>query len=486
MTRINTNIAALIAQNNLQRSYKDLSVSLERLSTGLAINRGADNPAGLIVSERLRTEIAGVTQAIENGERTSSVIATTEAALQEIATLLNSIKGLTVQAANTGAFSEEEIEANQMQVDSAVESITRISNTTSFAGLKLLNGTLDYLISGVNPDSIRDVAILGASFGTNSTIPVTVEVLDGAEHASLFLSGNMGGSPGALLSSVTFEVQGNDGVEALNFVSGTALSAVVFAVNSVSDATGVSASLVDVADQTSGMVFTSGEYGTDAFVSVRKIQDGAFFSTYDEQNGTALSRDTGEDVLALINGNLALGDGLDITLRSPAINIGMSLTPAAGTTLATHTFTVTGGGATYQVGQSVTSSQQVGFGIQSVSASRLGNQAEGYLNSVVSGGDNSLINGNAAAASRIIDVAVDQISMLRGRLGAFERNTLQTSIRSQQIALENLTAAQSQIRDTDFAAEISQLTRSQILINAGISTLALANNSAKNVLALLQ
>ena len=235
MTRINTNVAALIAQNNLQRSHKDLSVSLERLSTGLAINRGADNPAGLVVSERLRTEIAGVTQAIENGERASSVIATTEAALQEIATLLNSIKGLTIQAANTVAFSEEEIEANQMQVDSAVESITRISNTTSFAGLKLLNGTLDYLVSGVNSENIHDIAILGASFGTNSTIPVTVEVLDGAEHASLFLSGNTGGSPGALLSSVTFEVSGNDGVEALSFASGTALSAVVFAVNSVSD-----------------------------------------------------------------------------------------------------------------------------------------------------------------------------------------------------------------------------------------------------------
>ena len=246
MSRINTNVASLIAQNNLQRSNKDLSVSLQRLSTGLAISRGADNPAGLIVSERLRTEIAGVTQAIDNAERASNVIATTEAALQEISALLNSVKGLTVQAANTGAFSEAEIEANQLQIDSAIESITRISNTTSFAGLKLLNGSLDYLISGVNDANIRDVSVLGANFGTNSTIPMTVEVLASAENASLFLSGNTAGSPGALLSSVTFEVQGPDGVEVFSFVSGTTLSAVVYAVNSVTDATGVSASKVSV------------------------------------------------------------------------------------------------------------------------------------------------------------------------------------------------------------------------------------------------
>ena len=486
MSRINTNVASLIAQNNLQRSNRDLSVSLQRLSTGLAISRGADNPAGLIVSERLRTEIAGVTQAIDNAERASNVIATTEAALQEISTLLNSVKGLTVQAANTGAFSEQEIEANQLQIDSAIESITRISNTTSFAGLKLLNGSLDYLISGVNDANIRDVAVLGANFGTNSTIPMTVEVLASAENASLFLSGNTAGSPGALLSSVTFEVQGPDGVEVFSFVSGTSLSSVVFAVNSVTDATGVSASLVDGADQTSGMVITSEDFGSDAFVSVRKITGGAFFRTYDAQNGSAINRDTGEDVLSLVNGNLALGDGLDITLKSSTINIGMSLTATAGTTLATHTFTVTGGGALYQIGQTVTSSQQVGFGIQSVSASRLGNQTVGFLNSVATGGDNSLVNGNAAVASQIIDVGIDQISILRGRLGAFERNTLQTSIRSQQIALENLTAAQSQIRDTDFAAETARLTRAQILVNAGTSTLALANSSAQNVLALLQ
>src|SRR5690606_12474387 len=186
MSRINTNVSALIAQHNLAKSNTDLGTSLRRLSTGLRINRGADDPAGLIVSERLRTEISGVGQAISNIERASNVIATTEAALQEINTLLVSIKGLTIEAANTGAFSDEEIEANQLQIDSAVESITRISNTASFAGLKLLNGSLDYLISGVDDSQITDVNVFGANFGTNDYIPVTVEVLNSAETAQLF------------------------------------------------------------------------------------------------------------------------------------------------------------------------------------------------------------------------------------------------------------------------------------------------------------
>jgi len=486
MSRINTNVASIIAQNNLRRSNQDLSVSLQRLSTGLAINRGADNPAGLIVSERLRSEIAGVAQAIDNAERAQNVIATTEAALQEISTLLTSMKGLVIEAANTGAFSKQEIAANQLEIDSAIESITRISNTTSFAGLKLLNGSLDYLVSGVNATNIKDVKIFGANFGTNTTIPVTVEVLNSAETAQLFISGNTTGATGALLSSVTFEVQGNKGVEVFSFVSGTSLSAVVFAINSTSDATGVSASLATAGNQTSGMVLTSQEYGSDSFVSVRKITDGDFFQTFTQQAGSAINRDTGVDVLALVNGNLALGDGLDLSMRSTTLNIQMSLTATAGTTLATNTFTVTGGGAIYQLGPSVNTSQQVGFGIQSVAASRLGTEVLGFLNSIVSGGDNSLIAGQAATAEQIVAKSIDQISILRGRLGAFERNTLQTSIRSQQIALENLTSAESQIRDTDFAAETAELTRAQILVSAGTSTLALANSTAQNVLALLQ
>src|SRR2546425_5277169 len=123
MARINTNVASLTAQRGLAQSQKTLNQTLQRLSSGLRINRGADDPAGLIASEGLRSEIAGINQAIDNSSRASNVIATAEGSLGEVANLLLNVKSLVVQAANSGALSQEEIEANQLQVDSAIESI---------------------------------------------------------------------------------------------------------------------------------------------------------------------------------------------------------------------------------------------------------------------------------------------------------------------------------------------------------------------------
>src|SRR5213079_2076307 len=184
MARINTNVASLTAQRGLSRSQKTLSDTLQRLSSGLRINRGADDPAGLIASEGLRSEISGINQAIDNSSRASNVISTTEGALSEVASLLLNVKSLVVQAANSGALSPDEIAANQLQVDSAVESITRISNTTTFAGLHLLNGSLDYLTSGV-PSSIKALDISQAHFGANPSIPVDINVVTSAKTAEL-------------------------------------------------------------------------------------------------------------------------------------------------------------------------------------------------------------------------------------------------------------------------------------------------------------
>ena len=488
MSRINTNVSSLVAQNNLSRSNANLSTNLERLSTGLRINRGADDPSGLIVSERLRSEMAGVTKAISNSERAANVLATTEAALAEVSSLLISIKGLTIEAANTGAISEQEIEANQLQIDSAIESITRISNTASFAGLKLLNGSLDFLNSGVDSTQIQDVKVYGANFGTASTIPVTVEVLNSAEVANLYVSGGASDVNGDLLSSVTFEIQGTKGAQVFTFTSGTNMSAIMFAVNRSTDSTGVEASLVSSTGAFgSGLKLHSTSYGSDEFVSIKRITGGTAFKTADAYaGGVETSRDTGVDVLSLVNGNLALGDGTSVSLRTTSLNIEMDLTVAAATTNSTNSFTITGGGARYQIGSSVESSQQVGFGVQSVAASRLGSETLGFLNSVISGGTNSLVADNAREASNIIDKAIDQVAVMRGRIGAFEKNTLRTSIRSQQIALENLTSSESKIRDTDFAAETAAMTRNQILVQAGTQTLGIANASANAVLSLLQ
>src|SRR3954470_3495572 len=185
MARINTNVASLTAQRGLGRSQRTLNDTLQRLSSGLRINRGADDPAGLIASEGLRSEISGINQAVDNSSRANNVISTAEGALNEVASLLLNVKSLVVQAANSGAMSSDEIAANQLQVDSAVQSITRIADTTTFAGLHLINGSLDYLTSGVNTTDIKALHVNQANFGTRANIPVQVDVVTSARTAEL-------------------------------------------------------------------------------------------------------------------------------------------------------------------------------------------------------------------------------------------------------------------------------------------------------------
>ena len=142
MSRINTNVTSLIAQRVLRKNNTAMATSLERLSTGLKINKGADNPAGLIASENLRAEKAGIVQAIKNAERASNVIGTAEGGLSEVSSLLTELQSLVNEAASTGGLSNEEVEANQLQVDSILNTINRIAQSTSFQGLKLLSEVL--------------------------------------------------------------------------------------------------------------------------------------------------------------------------------------------------------------------------------------------------------------------------------------------------------------------------------------------------------
>jgi len=513
MARINSNIPSLIARANLARATDDLQVHLQRLSTGLKINRGADDPAGLIVSERLRSEVSGLNQAVTNSNRASSVIATTEGSLSEVSDLLSSIRSLVVEAANTGAVSADERKANQLQIDSAIESITRISNSASFGGLKLLDGSLDYSLSGVQTNQLAKVAVTSANFAGKSNIQVDVKVINSAQNANIFLST----STGVFTSTTTISIAGPKGVQEISVLSGQPVSTVISAVNQFKEATGVSASLINAGNPNSGLRFTSLEYGTKQFVSITRIggpAGGGWFHTYKAPdtynlpgavslatlqaggNLLASSTDKGRDVAAIVNGNLANGDGLNVSVQNTtSTSVAIVLDKTFGTTNnSSSTFYITGGGALYQIGGQVNPSQQINIGIQSIAASRLGgtliNGSLAFLSSLKTGGGNDLdasaSRGSFSDASTVLDSAIDEISLVRGRLGAFEKNTLETNVRSLQTAVENLTASESSIRDADFASETSDLTRAQILSSAATSVLQLSNQQSQQVLKLLQ
>lgn len=467
MARINTNIPSLQAMNRFTQNNASLNTHLERLSSGLKINRGKDAPAGLIASETLRSEIQGIKQGIDNTSRADNVINTAEGALSEVSSLLLELQSLTNEAANTGALSRQEIEANQLQVDSILNSINRISNTTQFNGVKLLNGQLDYITSGVASTAIDTLQINAAKLPDNGYNTITVQVTGSAQLAGVNFAGATVGA-----SAVTVEISGNEGTEQLSFAANTTASAVAFAVNSLKDSTGVSA-----AASAGGVVFNSTAYGSTQFVSVKTLE-GSF----------ANGKDFGQDAKVSINGTEASVDGLRASVRSGDLDVELQLDASFATTVSTAgtNFAITGGGAKFQIGSRVNRAGQIQIGVTSVATTKLGNQTMGYLSSVGSGGGNSLVGGNTIQAQKIITEAIRQVSTIRGRLGALQKNVLETNINSLNVALENVTASESAIRDADFAAETAALTRSQILVQANTSVLAQANANPQAVLRLLQ
>lgn len=492
MSRINTNVPALQAIGKLIQNQGDLNLRLERLSSGLRINRGADDPAGLIASESLRSEIRGLEAAIDNSSRAINVISTADAALGEVSKLLLEVKALVNSSTNSGALSNDEIQANQLQIDSLLESINRVANSTQFNGKKLLNGELSYTISGQNSAELQRLQIFGARVPSNATLPVSVQVTQSAQTALL----NIGEGGGSGLSasgtdttlaagnSITLEVRGRLGTNIFTFDGGTSVSAIAATVSSFRGLTGVSASVaLATGGSATGLQFSSTGYGSDEFVSVRAIS-GTFAVDPGDQGDF---EDRGRDAAVLINGQSASVQGLTARIRTAGLDLVADLSTAFGTTLSSSDFRITGGGANFQIGPQVNSDGLLSIGIPSISTSNLGAVADGFLNSIGSGGANRITDANNhATAGAIVQASIQQIATLSGRLGGFQANQVETNLNSVRVALENVQASESSIRDTDYAVEVARLTRSQILVQSTTQILSLANQLPQNVLSLLR
>jgi len=447
MSRINTNVSSLIAQRVLKQNNSNLNTSLERLSTGLAINTGADNPAGLIASENLRAEKAGITQAIDNAGRASNIIGTAEGGLSEVSSLLTELQSLVSQSANSGGLSKEEIGANQLQVDSILSTINRLAQSTTF-------------------DNVR---INAAKVPDGATVNVVVQVVASAQTGALSYAGGPVGANG-----VTIEVAGNGGTTQLSFASGTAVSAVAASIVANKQSTGVSAVV-----NGGNIQFNSTGFGSDQFVSVKSIA-GTFVVT-----GGASGKDYGQDAQVKVNGADAQAEGTAVSYRSSSLDVEFDLDNAFNQP-GTSSFTITGGGASFSLGSKVSETDKASLGIGSVSTGSLGDNTIGYLSSLASGGAADLRSSNLVTAQKVIDKAIKQVSQLRGRLGAFQKFTIGSTVNSLGVAFENASAAESAIRDTDFSEETANLTRNQILAQAATTVLSQANSSPQNALALLR
>ncbi|MFP4144694.1 MAG: flagellin [Phycisphaeraceae bacterium] len=497
MSRINTNVSSLLSQRILNQQDKGLNQSLERLSTGLRINRGADDPAGLIASENLRSEKASIDSAISNAERADQVVNIAEGGLQEVNALLLEVQGLVGRSANDAGLSEEEKEANQLQIDSILQTIDRIADSTSFQGTKLLNGTNDFTVSGQN-SAVSDFKINAAKLSHDDQRDVQVLVTKSAQHAGLYLS--MDGDLDLTDADARFRIElaGSKGSREFTFASGTTLTAAAEQINTFSDVTGLSAAV----DGTGLMVKSTG-FGSDEFVSVDVIEDGgqaggiynvsatdentvSTGSSTDFSAVTNAVRDEGQDVGAIINGIAATSRGKTARINTDFLDVELELDQNGAQTLdSIDAFTITGGGAKFNLGPNVDINNQVSLGISNVAARKLGDVTDGYLDQLGSSQAANLVDGDLEKAQKIVDKSISQVSSLRGRLGAFQKNTIGATIRSLGVALENTSAAESAIRDTDFASETAEMTRGQILVQAATNVLSIANSQPQNVLSLL-
>jgi flagellin len=473
MSRINTNIPSMVAARILGAQNMKLNTSLDRLSTGLRINVGKDDPAGLIASEALRAERGAIGASLTNVSRANNIIATAEGGLDEVNKLLTELEDLVDRSANESGISEDERAANQLQIDAILDSINRIASSTEFQGRKLLSGELAYTTSGVSGNAnIRNIQITSARVPNGGAQGVVIQVTASAQLGTLNYSGSTVGT-----EAVTLEVAGNIGTETLSFAANTTISAVAFAVNQNKALTGVSASVTGA----SSLDFYSTQFGSKQFVSVKALQ--GTFTVTGGDTGDGL--DYGRDASVTVNGTAAVTDGLRASVRNTSLSLDVDLSLAFGTTLGSTTFHVTGGGADFMIAPRISLTGLASLGITSVSTSRLGTAGDGYLSSLASGQTNALVSENYAAAQRIIRESQTQVATLRGRLGAFQKDTLETQSNALKVTLENTTAAESTIRDTDFASETSELTRAQILVQSATNVLRLANAQPQNILALL-
>ncbi|MDA7918320.1 flagellin [bacterium] len=469
MLGIQNNVSALNAQHNLSRSQNNLNTSIERLSSGFKVNRGADGPAALVISEKQRAQIAGLKTAIDNTDKAVAVVQTAEGALTEINSLLVKARSLSIDSANTGVNDADALAANQAEIDNVLDTINRIAANTQFGDSNLLDGSSG--LQGTASDA--DVTFLKATTDTSAG-SYAVAVTTVAERANTDATLQTA----ALAAAETLTLNG----VSISLNAGLDQNAVIDRINEFSGQTGVVADANGAAGATQ---LRTEAFGTAATIDV--ISDTAAGAT-SSGFGTTLVQDSGVNIAGTIGGNAATGSG-NVLTGSAGASQGIMVSIAEDAATLTQTATGAQGNVTiadnsliFQIGAN--QNQTVSISIDSVESTGLGIGVAG--NQFTSLNDISVTSAAGAQDSiGVIDAAIDEISTLRGTLGAFQGNTLESTATNMRSTLENTVNAESVIRDTDFADEISKFTNSQVLVQAGASVLSSANQSSQLILSLL-
>jgi flagellin len=324
MTRINTNVSSLIAQFNLQNSNNQLQTSLTRLSTGLKINSGADDPSGLIQSQTLGSEITSINASLNNAQQASDIVSTADAALAQVSDQLNSIRGLVQSAANKGASSSSEIASDQQQIDSSLQAIQQISQTTIFGNQNLLNGSMAFNVNATGGggslgafQSSADINIASFNPALHGTAPgsdVSIHVTTAATQKTVAITGESATSGTGLNNLSTNSTHATSTLLAANYVSGATTG-----LNKLSTASTHGTSTITGADYSAGATTGLNQLSTNSTHATATIS-GATLGTLQDGTGSITLSITGDLGTATTTAVTATDIQTDSSALTTAIN----------------------------------------------------------------------------------------------------------------------------------------------------------------------
>ncbi len=476
--RINHNISSINTQRQLERVNRASSKTLEHLSSGMKINQAADGPAALVISENMRAQISGLNQAIENSENGISMVQTAEGALAEVNRLLIDVRQLAVHASNDGVNDEKMLAADQAEIKHALATIDRISTISQFATKRLLNGS-----RGANGVTNGEGLQFVDASPTTNTSPVegySVRIDQVATKSSV--AGQTALTQEMMDAGETFTV--SEGGKTVSYTT-TAGESVTSNLNEFEvriNEAGLNVDLLRNDDGTIGLRHK--EFGSEHEFSVASTTAGVLSKVGDVTDAAA----RGVDVRGSINGEEAAGRGQVLTGKDNAPNVaGLAIRytgdKATEEGQIAGTVSVFQNSLIFQIGANEGQTTAVSIRNMAPRALAQGVKTESGFGSL-SEIDVTSFQG-AQDAIELIDTAIQQTSDERGKLGAFQKNTLQSNLNNLRNASENLTAAESVIRDSDMAAEMSDFTRNQIMMQTSTAMLAQANQRQQTVLTLL-
>ncbi|MCY4756223.1 flagellin N-terminal helical domain-containing protein [Pelomonas aquatica] len=474
--QINTNLNSLTAQRNSSNTQNDLSTAIARLSSGLRINSAKDDAAGLAISERFSAQINGLNQAARNANDGISLAQTAEGGLSSVGANLQRMRQLAVQSANA-TNSASDRAALQQEVTQLAAEIDRVATQTQFNGLNLLDGsfTAQQFQVGANAGQTITVASIasarGSALGQYQGFSLTNQSIGTASNTAAALTVTVGGGPAVSLGSVAVDAKAQAAAINSGNVAGLTATANATTIAAAAQTNAATASGTATITVNGVAINVAGVNGAGA----QSTNRAAVVSALNAQSAATgvTASDTGSGV------SLSAADGRNITATYAAGTFtGSSLTDfGIGATSAT-TY-----GGTLNISYSAPSGVS-GSVVFAQTAGLNSTTAIAATGTAVSAIDISTVT-NANSALSAIDAALASVNSSRANLGAIQ-NRFSSTINNLSTTSNNLAASRSRIQDADFAAETANLSRAQVLQQAGTAMVAQANQQPQQVLTLLR